>query len=116
VFINSPFDDGGNAKGARIVEQNVQAVIQTHLALEEMGFEPYPEIWYRHEIDKYRDRPTLSAWKAAKAWILKADLFLWIRKDSMPCRDADLRANYAREHKIPMYFSLKELARKVERA
>lgn len=115
VFINAPYDDGGNLSGSPIVEQNIQAVLDTHLKLEAMGFEPYPEIFLRRTLDPYRERATNDAWRSAKAWIQASDVMLRIRTNAMVCRDADLRESYAREHGLRIYYDLNAMVRQLDK-
>lgn len=113
VFINAPYCDGGNRAGEPIVDANVQAVFAASLELEELGFAPYPEIYYRSSIDRYREQPTHQAWKTAKSWIQSADIFLSLRKGTMTCRDADLRENFAKEFGLRVVYRIQDLKPRV---
>lgn len=109
MFINAPFTDGGNRAGEPIVDANVQAVFNAAIQLEELGFAPYPEIYYRHQMDRYREQPTHKAWNTAKSWIQISDIMLSLRKGTMTCRDADLRENFAKEFGVRVVYLMKDL-------
>ncbi len=109
VFINSPFSDAGNFTGLPIVDANVQAVFSAALELELMGFSPYPEIYYRSTMDRYREQPTHQAWCVAKPQIQGSDVMLFLRKDAMVCRDASLRENYAKEFGLRVVYRIADL-------
>lgn len=109
VFICCPYTDAGNIKNQTIVDANVQAVFSAALELELMGFSPYPEIYYRSTMDRYREQPTHQAWCVAKPQIQGSDVMLCLRKGTVVCRDADLRENFAKEFGVRVVYRIADL-------
>lgn len=98
VYIASPYTKGD-------VAVNVKRQIDCYEELMTLGYAPFAPLWshFQHLV---HPRPYEDWCEVDLVWVLACDVVLRLDGES---KGADVEVEYAKEHNIPVFYSIKEL-------